>query len=81
MVENPQTGLAGLDRRSAANAKDVAIAVHVPFSGAAGSIATKANIVAYTRGWLRDLGPLAPGARPVRFPGGSLVALNLVRFA
>ncbi|WP_027173266.1 SDR family oxidoreductase [Methylobacterium sp. 10] len=32
-------------------------AVHVPFAGAADSVATKAAVAAYTRGWARDLGP------------------------
>lgn len=32
-------------------------AVHIPFSGAADYIATKAAVAAYTRGWSRDLGP------------------------
>lgn len=30
---------------------------HVPFSGAADYVATKAAVAAYTRGWARDLGP------------------------
>lgn len=30
---------------------------HIPFSGAADYVATKAAVAAYTRGWARDLGP------------------------
>ncbi len=32
-------------------------AVHIPFAGAAGYVATKAAVAAHTRGWVRDRGP------------------------
>jgi 3-oxoacyl-[acyl-carrier protein] reductase len=56
---------------------------HIPFSGAADYVATKAAIAAYTRGWARDLGPrgitvnvVQPGAiNPDFSPGGGASGL------